>query len=150
MVTIPSTYMLLFGAFAGKKETSVDGGENLADISMDGVDKLVRRVNARSKKEKKQVVEDTRVTWNDLDDSKAEVDGGNSHSSVRNSDELKDDIDWEDGSTSVLDSVNNNNLGDENGFMTIEFSDSPDDFSNRKPFRRATAEEKVNNFICIC
>ncbi|XP_065849106.1 DNA repair protein RAD4 isoform X2 [Euphorbia lathyris] len=129
----------------GKKATSADGRETLADISMDGVDKFVRRANARGRKANgKQVVEDTRVTWNDLDDPKVEVHGGSFQGSRRNSDEEKDDIDWEDGSASVLDPVNNSLGGrrDESRFMTIEFSDSPDDSSKRKPIRRATAEEK--------
>lgn len=115
--------------------------ESLTDFSRESVDKVVRRVNARgssgTKGNGKQVVVDTGVTWSDLD-------GGNFRDSLRNNDDEIDDIDWEDGSNSLLDSASNHHLGDDSTrTVTIEFSESLD-FAKRKPVRRATSEEKVN------
>ncbi|KAJ6707400.1 DNA REPAIR PROTEIN COMPLEMENTING XP-C CELLS [Salix viminalis] len=52
-----------------------------------------------------------------------------------------DDIDWEDGSSPILDCIKNH-PGDDIREVTIEFSESPDS-AKQKPIRRATAEEKV-------
>lgn len=102
------------------------------------------------KRNGKQVV-DTRITWNDLDgqgltqdptvNETRESDRGSFHNTPQDSDEEMDDIDWEDGSTAILESVNNH-PGDGIRKVTIEFSDSPDS-AKRKSVRRATAEEKV-------
>lgn len=97
----------------------------------------------------KQVV-DARVTWNDLDarglaqdpaaNDTREVEGGGFQTTFQESDQEMDDIDWEDGSSSILGHVKNH-PGDGIREVTIEFSESPDS-AKRKPIRRATAEEK--------
>ena len=98
----------------------------------------------------KQVV-DARVTWNDLDarglaqdpaaNENSEVEGGGFRTTFQESDQEMDDIDWEDGSSPILDSIKNH-PGDGIREVTIEFSESPDS-AKQKPIRRATAEEKV-------
>ncbi|KDP33184.1 hypothetical protein JCGZ_13449 [Jatropha curcas] len=138
--------MYTYGIALGKENAMDTGKESLAEMSIDAVDKLVRRVNGRRSSgaggNGKQRVDDTRVTWNDLDNS---IDGGSLKDSLRNSEgeAETDDIDWEDGSTPIKDSLNNDNhVGDDvSRTVTIEFSESPDS-AKRKPIRRATAEEK--------
>ncbi|KAB5560898.1 hypothetical protein DKX38_005855 [Salix brachista] len=98
----------------------------------------------------KQVV-DARVTWNDLDarglaqdhatSETSEVEGGGFQTTFQESDQEMDDIDWEDGSSPILDRIKNH-PGDGIREVTIEFSESPDS-AKQKPIRRATAEEKV-------
>ncbi|KAJ6766652.1 DNA REPAIR PROTEIN XP-C / RAD4 [Salix purpurea] len=98
----------------------------------------------------KQVV-DARVTWNDLDargpaqdpaaNENSEVEGGGFQTTFQESDQEMDDIDWEDGSSPILDRIKNH-PGDGIREVTIEFSESPDS-AKQKPIRRATAEEKV-------
>jgi xeroderma pigmentosum group C-complementing protein len=70
-----------------------------------------------------------------------EVEGGGFQTTFQESDQEMDDIDWEDGSSSILGHVKNH-PGDGIREVTIEFSESPDS-AKRKPIRRATAEEKV-------
>ncbi|KAJ9172973.1 hypothetical protein P3X46_016157 [Hevea brasiliensis] len=123
----------------GKEITMAAGKESLADFSRESVDKVARRVNGRgssgTKGNGKQVVVDARITWNELD-------GGKFKDSLRNNDDETDDIDWEDGSYSILDSVSNHHLGDDGTTaVTVEFSESLDS-AKRKPVRRATSEEK--------
>ncbi|WCJ25215.1 DNA repair protein Rad4 family [Euphorbia peplus] len=113
----------------GKKDTSGDATETLSTISKDGVDKLVRRANARrTKPHGKQVLEDdSKVTWNDFDKQEPQK----QEQDDDDDDDDDDDIQWEDGSAS-----------DKTKSMTIELSDLPDHSSKKKPIRRATAQEK--------
>ncbi|CAN0913795.1 DNA repair protein RAD4 [Linum grandiflorum] len=137
-------------------------GPNIADMSRNAVDKVVRRVTARSslrgrkeqdnrsKGKEKQVV-DAKATWSEVDAQRSEKlrkernqkeVGATSCPLEGSADEGDDDIDWEDGSTSVMDPVKNcSNPGGDNRTLTIEFGTVPDS-SKRKPARRATAEEK--------
>ncbi|KAJ4826704.1 hypothetical protein Tsubulata_023393 [Turnera subulata] len=102
-----------------------------------------------SERNGKQVIEE-RVTWNDLDSQHVTqepivhetemVHGESLENALQNTDAEMDDIDWEDGSTPILDPASTH-PSDCFSNLIIEFSESPDS-AKRKPARRATAEEK--------
>lgn len=97
---------------------------------------------------------DGRVTWNALDSEgcgrsairgsglEKEVGGESSQDTFLNSGEDIVESDWEDGSIPSLDSVDNHQNAGIKG-VTVELSGLPDS-SQRKPTRRASAEDKVS------
>ncbi|KAJ0703791.1 putative DNA repair protein Rad4 [Helianthus annuus] len=139
----------------------------LANTSQDGVNKFLKEAGScRSRGSKKQ--DNHPLSWDDADKLKGKEKEVNDDSYAQNISEVKDsknsspsnkndgspqqakseledvmaDSDWEDGSNPNLNSENNH-PGYINKDITIEFDSSPGTVK-RKPIRRASAEEKVN------